>query len=395
MTDSLNHKLYYKAEGTYGTTPTSPDWTPFKHTAINIALTKATFASDIIESHHQVADFRHGNKSTAGDVNTELSFADFDDLLEAGFCGTFAAKATKTGTTISAAAADNSYNDSGNGFVTAGFEVGDIVEVTGFTGNVANNITRGVITSVAAGKIIIGGTDGDVIVDDAAGESVTISTVTQRLKLGTTRRSFSLLRHFSDLSSGDKPFHVLVGQEVAKIALSAKAGEKVTATFSFIGRDLSLPAETAPSGSTYLSQTDNRIFDAFSGFVKEGGVNNGDITEFTANIETGIAADRFVVGTDLMNRPILGKFKVSGQASAYFENEDLYEKFINGEDSSIELSLDDLDGNNTKIVVPKFKYTSGAPDVSATGSVMLSLAFEAYYDRTSATTIYIDTTEAA
>ena len=71
MTDSLNHKLYYKVEGTYGTTPTSPDWTPFKHTAINIALTKATFACDIIESHHQVAEFRHGNKTTGGHVNTE------------------------------------------------------------------------------------------------------------------------------------------------------------------------------------------------------------------------------------------------------------------------------------------------------------------------------------
>lgn len=395
MTDSLNHKLYYKVEGTYGTTPTSPDWTPFKHTAINIALTKATFASDIIESHHQVADFRHGNKSTAGDVNTELSFADFDDLLEAGFCGTFAAKATKTATTISAAAADNSYNDSGNGFVTAGFEVGDIIQVTGFTGNVANNITRGVITSVAAGKIIIGGTDGNVIVDDAAGESVTIATVTQRLKLGTTRRSFSLLRHFSDLTSGDKPFHVLVGQEVAKIALSAKAGEKITATFSFIGRDLSLPAETAPSGSTYLSQTSNRIFDAFSGFLKEGGTEVGIVTEFTGNIETGIAADRFVVGTDLMNRPILGKFKISGQVSLYFENDTHYNKFINATDSSLILSIDDLDGNNMKIGVPKFKYTGGAPDVSATGAVMLSMPFEAYYDSTTATTVYIDATEAA
>lgn len=392
MTDSLNHKLYYKIEGTYGTTPTSPDWTPFKHTAINIALTKATFASEIIESHHQVADFRHGNKSTAGDVNTELSFADFDDLLEAGFCSTFAAKATKTGITISAAAADNSYNDSGNGFVTAGFEVGDIVAVTGFTGNVANNITRGVITSVAAGKIIIGGTDGDVIVDDAAGESVTISTVTQRLKLGTTRRSFSLLRHFSDLSSGDKPFHVLAGQEVAKIALSAKAGEKITATFSFIGRDLSLPAETAPSGSTYLSQTDNRIFDAFTGLIKEGGSEVSIVTEFSVTIETGIAADRFVVGTDLMNRPNLGKFKVSGTLTMYFEDDVHYLKFINGSDSSAELSMDDLAGNNISITLPKFKYTGSAPDVSATGDITLSMPFEAYYDTTTSTSVMIDYT---
>lgn len=82
---------------------------------------------------------------------------------------------TITATTLSAQASDNSYNDSANGFVTAGFAIGDRVKVTGFTGNAANNIFSAVVTAVAAGKLTIGGTDGDVIVDDAAGESVTIT----------------------------------------------------------------------------------------------------------------------------------------------------------------------------------------------------------------------------
>lgn len=85
------------------------------------------------------------------------------------------ASVTKTATTISAQASDNSYNDSGNGFVSAGFTTGKSVKVTGFTGNAANNIVSGVVTAVTAGKLTIGGTDGDVIVDDAAGESVTIT----------------------------------------------------------------------------------------------------------------------------------------------------------------------------------------------------------------------------
>ncbi len=80
-----------------------------------------------------------------------------------------------TATTISAAAADNSYNDSAAGFITAGFAVGDRVKVEGFTGNVVNNITVGRVTARTAGKLTIGGTDGDVIVNDAAGESVTIT----------------------------------------------------------------------------------------------------------------------------------------------------------------------------------------------------------------------------
>lgn len=85
-----------------------------------------------------------------------------------------------TASTISAAGADNSYNDSGNGFVSAGFIVGDRVNVSGFTGDAANNIVVGVVTAVDAGKLTIGGTDGDAIVDDAAGEPVTIAKWTSR-----------------------------------------------------------------------------------------------------------------------------------------------------------------------------------------------------------------------
>lgn len=80
---------------------------------------------------------------------------------------------TITAATISAQASDNSFNDSGAGF--AAFAVGMRVNVTGFTGNVANNIDSAVITAKTNSKLTIGGTDGDVIVDDAAGESVTIT----------------------------------------------------------------------------------------------------------------------------------------------------------------------------------------------------------------------------
>ena len=79
-----------------------------------------------------------------------------------------------SGTTISATNAGNTYDDSGNGFVTAGFAVDDYVNVTGFS-NAANNIYSAQITAIAAGTMTIGGTDGDVIVDEAAGNTITIT----------------------------------------------------------------------------------------------------------------------------------------------------------------------------------------------------------------------------
>lgn len=81
---------------------------------------------------------------------------------------------TIAATTISADGDDNSFNDSADGFLAAGFAVGDSVRAQGF-GTGANNIVSGRITVLTAGKMTIGGTDGDVIVDEAAGASVTIT----------------------------------------------------------------------------------------------------------------------------------------------------------------------------------------------------------------------------
>lgn len=79
------------------------------------------------------------------------------------------------GTTLSAFSADNSFNDSGGGFIAAGFQVGDEVKIEGFTGNTANNIDIATITSLTATKMIIGGTEGDAIVSELAGDLVKIS----------------------------------------------------------------------------------------------------------------------------------------------------------------------------------------------------------------------------
>jgi len=97
------------------------------------------------------------------------------DGTEPVWVSQLSASVTISAATISALASDNSYNDSGSGFVAAGFQVNDYVNVQGFTGNVANNIFSAKITALTTGKMTIGGSDGNVIVDDAAGETVAIS----------------------------------------------------------------------------------------------------------------------------------------------------------------------------------------------------------------------------
>lgn len=88
---------------------------------------------------------------------------------------------TITATTISAVNSDQSFNDSGSGFLTAGFTLGDRVGVSGFTTELTTNIFAGVITALTSAKMTIGGTDGEGIGDVSAGDTVTITKwVTRR-----------------------------------------------------------------------------------------------------------------------------------------------------------------------------------------------------------------------
>jgi hypothetical protein len=98
------------------------------------------------------------------------------------------------GTTFSAQASDNSFNDSASGFVAGGFSVGDNVRVTGFT-SAGNNLRTGIITALTAAKMTIGGADGDSIVDEAAGDNVLIR------KWVTARMSMQELQDYSPIQA--------------------------------------------------------------------------------------------------------------------------------------------------------------------------------------------------
>jgi len=88
---------------------------------------------------------------------------------------------TYTATTIAAEAAGNKITDSANGLLDAGFRPGMILEISGFTGDAGNNQIA-VVTSVESdGSEMVVVTE-NALVNDAAGESVTLTAYGQCLK---------------------------------------------------------------------------------------------------------------------------------------------------------------------------------------------------------------------
>lgn len=301
--NGAQHSLYYVAETTYGTTPSTPTLTPIPHTGTTLNVSKDAVESEKLRGDRQVEDFRHGNKTVGGEITCELEYDAFDDILEAVCCGTW---------------------------------------------------------------------DTDV------------------LKSGTTRRSFSLQRQFGDLSSPE--YHTYKGCEFNSMAISVSPNAMVTTTFGVVGKDLAL-STTQITGATLGTDVGNSPFDSFTGSISEGGSSIATVTSIEFTLENGIEP-LFSVGSQTTNRPSIGRSRVTGTLTTYFESKALYEKFLNETTSSITLTLTDLDGNDYEFDFSNVKYNSGQPDVSGEGTITIAMDFVALYDDTDASQIKITRTAA-
>ena len=205
------------------------------------------------------------------------------------------------------------------------------------------------------------------------------------LKAGVTRRSFTIERKFADLATPE--FHRYTGSEFNTFALSVSPNAIVSATFGVIGKGLTL-ATTAIASSTYAAAADVQPFDSFTGSIQEGGSAIAVVTSIDFTLENGLEP-LFAVGSKTTNRPSIGKSRLTGSMTTYFESKTLYEKFINETSSSIFLELVDLAGNAYEFNFANVKYNSGQPDVSGEGAVTISMDFIALYDGTDLSQIVI------
>lgn len=226
--------------------------------------------------------------------------------------------------------------------------------------------------------------------DDMLEAALCGSWSTDVLKAGTTRRSFTFERKFGDLATPE--YHRYTGCEVNALSISVSPNAMVTTTFGIIGKDLTTNTSQAVS-STYSDDVGNSPFDSFTGSITEGGSAIGVVTALELSLENGIEP-LFAVGSQTTNRPSIGKSRLTGTLTTYFESKALYDKFINETSSSIALTLTDLDGNDYLIELGNVKYNSGQPDVSGEGAVTIALEFVGLYDDTDQSNIVITRTDA-
>ena len=151
---------------------------------------------------------------------------------------------TYSATTISADTTDDSFNDSASGFSTSDFGVGDLIQVSGFTGGsaTANNKTYSNshrITAITTSKITVA--DSDLTTDtNSGGASITISKA-RNFGEDYSASSTSLVTSaciwtfdtWGDylIASADSDGHIYFWNPQASNPLSTKA-DKINATYA-------------------------------------------------------------------------------------------------------------------------------------------------------------------
>lgn len=269
-------------------------------------------------------------------------------------------------------------------FTTLGLSVGQWISMTGFT-NAANN-GFGRVVSIAPHLL---GLDNIALVAEGpnAGQTITART-SSFLRNGVVMPTFTVERQHADVGQ----FFVFSGMAIDEVRLDCKAGQILEGSFKLRGMSAALKQSGSSTGSP-LPATTTPIFNAVSNIARlnEGGqAPTGAIKSLSIQASNALR-DQKAVGT-LGNIGIGdGTLSVTVTAEAYFRDQTLYAKYLNGAQTSFACALRDPLGNAYVLTIPAARLDACQIQGQAVNQdVSLSLTAKAKIDTLTNCMIQID-----
>ena len=262
----------------------------------------------------------------------------------------------------------------------AGFLVNQWIEVRGFTTAANNGYFK--IVSVVAGKMVL---SGGTLVTEIAGDTVTV-TMGPQIVNGTTKRSFTVEKEYTDLSG---VFAAFTGMMVDKLSINVAAEAVITATFGLVGTEEESKTATLCTG-TPQTPDENDIMSAVDEvYAVLEDLSSVDVTALTMEVGNNLRA-MMQVGEPGPVGEGAGKISVGGTVQMYFETASLINKYLNQTPSQVAFILEDGSGNVYVIDMPQVRYTSGERAAGGENTdIIANMGFSAYRDETENVTIRI------
>ena len=309
----------YKRESNWGVPAGASGAKLLRRVTADFNLTKEAYESNEINPSFQTIDSRHGVRSVEGSLEAELSPGTYSDFIGSILAKDFVAGGTTTGASLTIAAHGDFYTitRAAGDWLADGFFIGSIVRLTGAgfaPANVDNNLLVVGLSALVAVVVLLSGTplalEGPIA---SAGMSV-VGKQSYVPLTGHTDQSYTVEQWFSDIQQSE----VYTGLKPASIALSLPSTGLVTASLSFMGKNLTQTGTSQYFTSPAATNTEG-IFAAVSGAVIVNGQPVGLITSMDLNISRNQEAAN-VVGSNFAADIFVGRITATGSMSVYFQD---------------------------------------------------------------------------
>ncbi len=374
-------QMRYILESVLGTIPTTGNSYDLRITgeSFNFDLTKET--SKEINSARTTLSQVAVSASSAGGIQAELSYAEYDRLLASlmestwtvygtnGVQGT-PATVTATATTLTASVATSGADSwatlqKGQWFLflhptTA--NDGKLFRVSTATAPTTTVITLDTNTPAA----VVGSTAGGTV-------------CTSRLTHGTTITSFTIEKQMLDVGQ----YFAYKGQVPSKMSLNAASGSLTTMSIDFMGlgtvRSTSSNIAGTTTNTVSLAYTGHSAVSNPQSLIWEGGAPTAGMYIKSIALEYDNAIrQQSAIGSLAPVDVAAGTIAANATLSMYFANGNIYDKFIANTATTLIWASLDPSGNGYVFTMPNcnitsYKVTAGAKDQDMMAEVVVTL----------------------
>lgn len=386
--DSSLMELIVGYESVFKTPPAN--FKKLRYTKENLNHNIQTTTSNEVRSDRNVPALVRTSAAPGGTVDIELSAVSYDEELEQLLASTWSTPLALAGTFD--AQDDGSgklefVSDStgaGPSFVTV--VVGQWIKVAGFVNTAINGYHRvsAVDTTTATAHSIV--TTSTATAESGTGDEEITGSY---LRNGTTKKSMSLEKNFTDLTN---VYHLFTGMRMASAQFNIAPGAIVTGTLTFQGATFSQEAATAVSGTLSDASTTDVLnaVDNVVAVIEDDASSTMDISELSVQVNNNLRGQQAVGSLGPVGIGY-GRCVVTGSLKAYFEDGSLVDRLLNGTAFLLSWRFEDNDGNAMIITMPSVNLTtvttvSGGNDQD----VLNDCQYQAVYDPTTSCAIQFD-----
>ena len=367
LADGSQSRYYFAEESTWATPP-SGDYNEIRFTSESLSEGKDSVTSSEIRQDRQTTDVQQTQISASGDIDFEFTSQTFDDFLAGLLLNDWNAA---LGLSLSSVSVTNTDTIEASAGDFSAVEQGQWIQISGFTNTENNGVFR--VASKASD-------DSSVTVQYATLVNETGADITvdgETLTNGTTRKSFTLEKELSDVSE----FFRYPGLYFNEGSLSLSAGDLLTGSFSAMAQQEEVNMTQTPSN--IIAANTNPITNSTTHIneIRENGTTSLTVSSLDMSYSNGLR-ERPAVGLETTQEFGLGQIDLTGSIEVYFENADLYQRYLDFTDSDVSFQVEDDNGNIYVVTLPEIKYTDGSVEVSGTeDDIFASLDFTAFRAR--------------